>query len=219
MVPTKAFTWLISLGLTFASSLTVSFDTAAIGKLPPGWKAMANTGPAPKWEVVKDPTAPSQPYVLAQLSANQETSRFPMAILDRQGFRNGEVSVRFKAVAGREEQSAGVVFRYSDENNYYLVRANALEKNVVAYKVENGHWTSLVLKGRPRQSYGVPHPVQSNTWSILKVAFKGPVFNVYYDHRRIMIAEDGTFHDAGKVGLWTKADSVTYFDDFRVVER
>ena len=179
---------------------------------------MTHSGAAPKWEVIKDPTARSQPYVLAQLSADDGGNRFPLAVMNSPVFRNGEVSVRFKPVSGKEEQAAGLVWRYRDENNYYLARANALENNVAVFRVENGRYLPLSPRGMPH-GFGVRHTVVPNQWAILKVAFKGPLFSVFYDHRRLFTVEDDTFDGSGRVGLWTKADSVTYFDDFRVVER
>ena len=91
-----------------------------------------------------------------------------------------------------------------------MVRANALEKNVVVYKVQDGRRIPLTP---------VHHQVRPNAWNILKVTFKGPSFSVYYDHRRILKVTDWTYTGPGKVGLWTKADSVTYFDNFRLVKK
>ena len=139
-----------------------------------------------------------------------------MAILDKSPVTDGEVSVKFKTVAGKADQVAGLVWRYQDPNNYYLVRANALEHNIAMYKVEEGKWTSLSPKGKPAKTFGVHHRIPARTWSILKVAFKKSRFEVYFDHRKVFEAEDSTFAQPGKVGLWTKADSVTYFDDFQV---
>ena len=121
-------------------------------------------------------------------------------------------------VTGRVDQAAGVVWRYRDANNYYIVRANALEGNVVLYKVENGKRADLPLKGSGR-SYGKKAPVPKNTWSQLGVTVRGPLFTVSINGQGLYEVEDTTFTTAGKVGLWTKADSVTYFDDFTIVPR
>jgi hypothetical protein len=123
--------------------------------------------------------------------------------------------VKFKTVAGKTDQAAGLVWRYRDPNNYYLVRANALENNIVMYKVQNGNRISLDPKGKPPKTYGVRHRIPSRTWNILKVTFKKSRFEVYYDHRKVFEVEDSTFTQPGKLGLWTRADSVTYFDDFQ----
>ena len=198
----------------------VNFDSAPVGSAPPGWTvAMTHTGGAPKWVVLNDPTAPSQPNVLAQTSNDPADGRFPLAILDRAGFRNGAVSVRCKAISGKVDQGAGLLWRYLDPNNYYLVRANALEDNVVLYKVQNGQRAAIAPKGTPAGTYGVNHKVPPKTWNAIRVTFNGPLFTVYFNGEKLFDAEDSAFPSAGKVGLWTKADSVIYFDDFEAIEK
>jgi hypothetical protein len=210
--------WVMGLGWTaLTGAEIIRFDSALPGSLPAGWTVvMTHTGGAPKWEVRRDASAPSKPNVLAQVSADGTESRFPMAILDTAIFRDGEVSVKFKTVSGKADQAAGVVWRYRDADNYYLVRANALENNIVMYRVVGGQRTPLIPRGKPPKTYGVRHRIPARTWSILKVSFKKSRFEVYFDHRKVFEAEDATFAQAGKVWLWTKADSVTYFDDFQV---
>ena len=193
----------------FAATTTiVTFDTAPLGQMPPGWSArMTNHGQAPRWEIRRDQSAPTPPYVLAQLSNDPTGNRSPLAILDDPVLRDGDLSVRIKPVAGHELQG-GLVWRYRDENNYYLARTNAIDKTVAVYKVQNGQRTLLMP--------GVKRDIPSNGWSILKVSARGSRFQIYVDHRRILQGWDSTFLHAGKVGLWTVADAVTYFDDFRV---
>jgi hypothetical protein len=112
---------------------------------------MTHKGGPPKWEVFEDNSAPSKPNVLAQVSNDRTAGRFPLAIWDRASVKDGVLTVKFKAVSGGVDQGAGLVWRYRDANNYYIVRANALEDNVVLYKVENGERRSLAPKGgRPR---------------------------------------------------------------------
>jgi len=205
----KTISWLVSVGLIASAGRVINFDNAPLGMTPPGWTvAMTNRGGAPRWEIRKDGSAPTQPNVLAQVSDDPTGDRFPLAILDNMSLRDGDVSVRIKPVAGREDQGGGLVWRYRDANNYYLARANALEENVALYKVENGRRIPLAP--------GVKHDIPANAWSILKVSVRGNRFQVYLDHRRILQGWDNTFAAAGQVGLWTVADSVTYFDDFRV---
>lgn len=193
----------------------IRFDSTQPGSLPAGWTAVTHDGGAPGWEVRRDTSAPSKPNVLAQVPGDSNNSRFPMAIFNKADYRDGELSVKFKPVAGRADQAAGIVWRYRDPDNYYLVRANALENNIVMYRVQDGHWIPLVPRGKPRESYGVRHRIPAHTWSILKVSFRKSRFEVYFDHRKVFEAEDSTFAQPGKIGLWTKADSVTYFDDFQ----
>jgi hypothetical protein len=180
---------------------------------------MAHSGSAPKWEIRQDASAPSKPNVLAQVSSDRTDARFPMAILNTADYKDGELSVKFKTVAGRSDQAAGIVWRYRDPNNYYLVRANALANDIVMYRVQDGVRIPLRPKGKPLRADGVRHRIPSRTWNILKVNFRKSRFEVYFDHRKVFEAEDATFAQPGKVGLWTKADSVTYFDDFQVTGR
>ena len=198
---------MISLGLVGAPGTVINFDSGQIGKLPSGWSVPAPSGAAPRWEIRKDRTAPTQPYVLAQLSSVPGANRAPLAILNNLNLRDGDVSVRIKPVAGREDPGGGLVWRYRDENNYYLARTNVVENTVAVDKVENGRRIPLVAP--------VKHDIPFNAWSILKVSVHGNHFQIYVDHRRILQGWDNTYIGPGKVGLCTIADSVTYFDDFR----
>lgn len=200
-----------------AQTQTINFDSYKPGPLPPGWKsAMTHAGGAPDWEILADPTAPSKPNVLAQTSTDKTGGRFPLAIFEKANFTNGDLSVDFRAISGTQDQAAGLVWRYRDPDNYYIVRANALENNVVLYKVEGGKRVSLAPRGKPPKTYGVKHRVPSQTWCNLHVKFQGPLFTVYFSHKEIFQVEDSTFSGPGQVGLWTKADSVTRFDNFHI---
>jgi hypothetical protein len=207
--------WLCSL----VSAEVIRFDPCVPGKLPPGWTVgMTHDGAAPRWEIVRDKSTPKTPCVLAQLSQDSTAGRFPLAIWDRIAIRDGEVSVAFKTVSGAVDQAAGIVWRYQDANNYYIVRANALEENVVLYKVANGVRLSIAPKGLPSRSYGVKHDIPRGQWNTLKIAFSDSLFVVSWNGEKLFETEDKTFPEAGKAGLWTKADSVTYFNEFRVTE-
>src|SRR5215831_114687 len=203
-----------------ARAEVVRFAGAAVGAVPTGWSvAMTHAGAPPHWEIVRDDSAPDPPFVLAQTSADATAGRFPLAIWEKAVLRDGEVSVAFKAVAGSIDRAAGIVWRYQDPNNYYIVRANALENNVVLYKVEAGVRLSIAPKGLPSRSYGVKHEIPSGRWNTLRVAFKDNLFTVFLNGDRLFDVEDQTFGQAGKTGLWTKADSLTYFGDFTVVKK
>ena len=178
--------------------------------------AMTHTGGAPRWEILKAETAPSRPNVFAQVSDDNTGARFPLAIYDKANLKDGALTVKCKPVSGAGDQTCGMVWRYRDPDNYYIVRANALENNVVLYKVEGGKRVSLAPRGTPPKTYGVKHPVPSGKWSTLKVTFQGDLFTVYMDGQKLFQVEDSTFQNAGKAGLWTKADSVTLFDDFQI---
>jgi hypothetical protein len=197
---------LVSFGLLASSGKIVNFDSGQAGRAPSGWTfTEANPASVPRWEIRRDQTAPTPPYVLAVSDARDG---FPLAIYNDVSLRDGDVSVRIKAVSGRADQAGGVVFRYRDSNNYYVARENALARNVAVFRVENGQAHQITP--------AVPHDISSNTWNILKVSVRGNRFQVYMNHRRILQAWDKTFNGWGKVGLWTQSDSVTYFDDFRV---
>jgi hypothetical protein len=205
---------------TAGQSEVIRFDHATPGTLPPGWSvAMTHTGGSPRWEIVRDDSAPHSPLVLAQMSRDATAGRFPLAIWDGAAFLNGEVSVTFKAVKGDIDRAAGIVWRYRDPGNYYIVRANALENNVVLYKVEDGVRLSIAPKGLPSRAYGVKHDIPSGRWSTLRVVFQDQLFTVFFDGERLFEVEDQTFKQPGKAGLWTKADSLTHFVDFTVVKQ
>lgn len=203
---------------SIAHGEVIRFDHATPGTPPAGWTvAMTHAGGAPKWEVVRDESAAHPPMVLAQVSRDATAGRFPLAIWDAVTIRNGELSVAFKPVGGNIDRAAGIVWRYQDPNNYYIVRANALENNVVLYKVKGGVRMSIAPKGLPSRAYGVKHEIPSLRWNTLRVVFNESLFTVFLNAERLFDAEDQTFKEAGKVGLWTKADSVTYFADFSFV--
>jgi hypothetical protein len=185
----------------------VSFDADAIGKAPAGW-TVAKTGSGdPKWTVEQDPTAPSKSKVVKQSGR----ATYPLLLKNVTSVKDGFVAVQFKAIAGSQDRAAGIVWRAKDANNYYVVRANALEDNVVLYKTVNGVRSALDIVGR-KGGYGVAVAVPANRWLGLRVDFIGNRFRVLYDGKQLFEVEDSTFSDAGTVGLWTKADSVTLFD-------
>lgn len=195
---------------------TIEFTGDKVGAVPSGWTvAMTHEGGAPKWEVLLI----GGRHILAQTSTDNTSGRFPLAIYRKARFADGSVSVRFKPIAGERDQAAGLVWRYTDSENYYIVRANALEDNVVLYKVEQGKRISLEPKGTPSKTYGVKQRVPKGGWSELRVDFVGDRFRVYFDGVKIMEVHDATFVKPGNVGLWTKADSVIYFDRFQFETR
>jgi hypothetical protein len=204
----KPLVWLFSFSLLAPSGKVVNFDTFKIGQAPPGWSVPGPPKSGSSWQIRKDQTAPTQPYVLAEVSADPSETHSPLAILDDPTTRDADVSVRIKPISGREGVAGGVVWRYRDENNYYVARANANENTVSVFKVENGHKVPLLA--------GVKHPIPTNAWSILKVSVRGSRFQVFVDHRRVLDGQDKTAQTSGRVGLWTLSDSVIYFDDFRV---
>ncbi|MGH9936945.1 MAG: family 16 glycoside hydrolase [Blastocatellia bacterium] len=202
---------------TAVSAQTIDFNKDNAGGPPKGFStALTGQGKAGVWVVTKDEAAPNQGNVLAQTDADATSYRFPLCVHDGVTAKDADISVKFKPVSGKKDQAAGIVWRYRDKDNYYIVRANALENNVVLYKVQNGKREDLPLKGEGR-TYGKKTPVPKNQWSELRMTAKGNLFTVWLNGQKLYEVEDGTFAEAGKVGLWTKADSVTYFDDLKVV--
>jgi hypothetical protein len=188
-----------------------NFDSDTPGQLPAKFHtAKTGGGSQEKWGVTADPTAPSKPNVVTQTSTDQTDYRFPLLISDEGSFQDLDLSVKFNAVAGKIDQAGGLVFRLMDPNNYYIVRANALENNYRLYHVVNG---------RRSQFAGANLKVTSGEWHELRVEAVGNKITCYYDGSKKIEATDDTFKDAGKVGLWTKADSVTSFDDLKVTAK
>jgi Domain of Unknown Function (DUF1080) len=208
----RSLLMLTSLTASLAQADTVNFDTAEPGKSPVGWTVAITGKGEPMWAVEKDDSAPSKPNVLKQ-SGEVPGPSFPLCIQDSTSLKDGFVEVKFKSVSGKGDQAAGVIWRCVDKDNYYICRPNALEDNVVLYKVEKGKRTALDIVGR-KGGYGVEAKVAPQTWHTLRVEFAGKQFTVLLNGQKLFEVEDETFQLAGKVGLWTKADSVMLFDDF-----
>ena len=190
---------------------TYNFDNASPGSLPSNFvSARTGGGDMGSWAILADSTAPSKPNVLAQTSTDSTDYRFPVAVLNDGVFKDMEVSVKFKPVAGSVDQAGGLVFRYRDENNYYIVRANALEDNCNLYHVINGQRSQFA---------GANITVAPRQWHELKVVCVGNQIICFLDGKQVIQATDDTFKNAGRIGVWTKADSVTYFDDFTVTPK
>ena len=194
----------------------VDFSQDTVDQPPRGFEFAhtARVGRPGKWIVQNEGTN----KVLAQTDADSTRSRFPVAVLSDVLTADSDLSVRFKPISGRVDQAAGLVWRYQNADNYYIVRANALEDNVVLYKVENGKRTDLPLKGEGR-TYGKKSEVPVGQWSTLRVVATGGLFVVHLNGAKLYEVEDATFVQPGKVGVWTKADSVTQFDDLTVVTK
>jgi hypothetical protein len=214
MLVVAALLWGASMG--FAESRTVDFSNDVVGQAPKGFQFghTAKAGAPGKWVVQAEGTN----KYLAQTDPDSTRARFPVAVLSDVTAADVDLSTRFKPVSGHVDQAAGLVWRYRDEDNYYILRANALEDNVVLYKVENGRRTDLPVRGEGR-TYGKKADVPTGQWSTLRVVSNGRLFEVYFNGTKLYEVEDATFTQPGKVGVWTKADSVTQFDDLTVVTK
>ena len=180
---------------------TINFDSDSPGALPAGWEQGVTGKGAPRWAVKADASAPSKPNVLEQSGSGT----FPWCVLRKTSVENGFVEVRFKPMSGSEDQAGGIIWRWQDGNNYYVARANALENNVSLYHTTHGRRNTLKY---------VDAPVAKNAWHTLRVEFSGKRIKVALDGKTYIEQEDAHMTGAGAVGLWTKADSVTAFDDF-----
>ena len=197
----------LALGLTFAATSapaqTITFGDRQPGVLPKELEVgLTGGGPSPRWEVVADPSAKGG-KALAQLSADPTDLRFPLAITRADAPADVEVTTRFKPISGKGDQAGGLAVRLKDPNNYYVTRANALEDNVRFYRVVNG---------RRQELAGANVKVASREWHTLTLRAEGDRFTVSFDGKPLISHVDRTFKDAGKVALWTKADSVTHFE-------
>jgi hypothetical protein len=159
-----------------------------------------------KWVVVADPTA-ANGRAIAQMSKDRTDYRFPLAVYKPYSGKNLEISVRFKPVAGTVDEAGGVALRLLTPDDYYVARANALEDNVRFYRV---------VKGKREQLANANTKVAANQWHTLALKAEGDRFTVSFDGKALFSSRDNTFADAGKVALWTKADSVTYFDTISI---
>jgi len=184
-----------------AMAETINFDHESAGSLPAGWAAGVTGHGSPKWTIEKDDNAVSPPNVLKQSGSGT----FPWCIKTDTSIENGSVEVKFKPISGREDAAGGVVWRWKDRDNYYVARANALENNVSLYHTTNGRRTTIKY---------VNAPVSKNQWHSLKVDFVGTSIRVALDGTVYIDELDDHIFGAGAVGVWTKADSVTAFDDF-----
>jgi hypothetical protein len=216
LAPTAFVLLMSSLPLLAAATKRMDFSNDTAGQPPAGFEFghTARVGSPGKWIVQED----GGNKVLAQVEADSTRNRFPVAVVSDVSAADVDLSVRFKPISGRVDQAAGLVWRYRDQDHYYIVRANARENNVVLYKVEGGTRTDLPLKGEGR-TYGKKAAVPNGQWSTLRVVATGPRFEVYLNGAKLYEAEDTTFTSPGKVGVWTKADSVTQFDDLTVVTK
>jgi hypothetical protein len=177
------------------------FDQDPTGSPPAGWVCGVTGRGSPKWGIEADSTAPSQPNVLKQSGRGT----FPWCARNSVSFADGFVEVKFKPMEGREDRAGGVVWRFQDGDNYYVARANALENNVSLHHTTRGSRHTIKY---------VDAPVASTQWHTLRVEFAGKRIKVSLDGTQYIDLEDDHIAGAGAVGVWTKADSVTAFDDF-----
>ncbi len=189
------------LGTAGAHAASERFDSGATGALPQGWTCGVTGTGEPKWAVEADPSAPSPPYVLKQSGHGT----YPWCMKQDAAVADGTVEVKFKAISGREDAAGGIVWRWKEGATYYVARANALENNISLYYTQNGRRVTIKYADAP---------VARGEWHTLRAAFSGKKIEISLDGKVYIALEDDHIAGAGAVGVWTKADSVTTFDDF-----
>ena len=191
----------VTLAATAAPAASENFDDVKPGEIPDGWRCGVTGKGSPIWKVETDASAPSSPNVLKQSGSGT----FPWCVKPSVRIADGVVEVKFKPLAGREDQAGGVLWRFKDGNNYYIARANALENNVSLYYVEKGRRITIKYAAAP---------VAAHQWHTLRAEFSGKTIGVVFDGKQYIRVDDDRIAGEGAVGVWTKADSVTAFDDF-----
>jgi Domain of Unknown Function (DUF1080) len=199
--PTSVVVLIAGVYMSSVHADTFSFDSDTAGSLPPGWQQGVTGRGTPRWAVHQDDSAPSKPNVLRQSGVGS----FPWVVRRNTSIEDGYVEVKFKALDGKQDQAGGVVWRWKDGDNYYVARANALENNVSLYYTEAGRRKTLKY---------VDAPVPPKVWHTLRVEFSARRIRVALNGRMVIEVEDSHISGPGAVGMWTKADSVTAFDDF-----
>jgi hypothetical protein len=197
-----------------AAPRTWTFEDGVVDQAAAGFTAaLGGKGVPPSWLVA----AAGSSKVLVQRSQDQTDARFPLALADGVVARDLDLSVRFQCLDGWKDRAAGLVWRAKDAANHYILRANALERNVVLYKMQDGLRVDIPPVGR-ESDYGVKTEFDPAAWHVLRVVVVGPRFEAWLDGRYLFHVVDTTFADPGTVGLWTKSDSVTAFDDLTLVQ-
>lgn len=201
---------LVSLCLKYAWSEEITlwnFDKEAVGKMPEGFSSqVTGKGNLGRWGIIEDKTAHSQPYVLAQTSSENSGYHFNLIVIEDADYADLELEVKIKAMSGKEDQGGGLIWRYQDPNNYYIVRANPLENNFRVYKL---------VDGKRKQLASADLKITAEEWHTIKIINVDDKIQCFYNEKLYLEVSDNTFK-RGKIGLWTKADAVTAFDDVKV---
>ncbi|MBN9051020.1 MAG: hypothetical protein J0H78_16315 [Rhizobiales bacterium] len=194
-------------GLSQSTSTTIAISRMDIGAPPREFEfARTGQGSSSRWTVVRD-TDGLEGRVIEQSSTDQTDYRFPLAIFRPLATKNVTVSLRFKPLDGRIDRSGGIAIRVTDADNYYVVRANALEDNIRFYRV---------VDGRREQIASVDMNVSAGRWHVLGIKAEGERFAITFNGKTVITTSDNAISKAGKIALWTKADSVTRFDQIAI---
>jgi len=185
------------IALTAETNKSWTFDSETVGVVPDGFAVAQG-----QWAVVADSDAPSKPNALAQTAKNSG-SKFNIILNKGIAAQDLDLSVKMKAIAGGEDQGGGLVWRARDASNYYIARYNPLEDNYRVYKVVDGRRSEL-------RSATIKH---TDGWHTLRIEMIGDHIQCYYDGQKKLDVKDSTFKEGGQIGLWSKADAQSHFDD------
>jgi hypothetical protein len=194
----------------------VNFDSVAPGNSPPDWTFIARPSDRIRWEVRHDPGAPSRGNVLEKISSGPAETDNSIAVFDKVFCRDGDLSVKFRIDGGSRSRTAGIVWRYQDANNYYLLHFSADQRNIVLFRVHDGRFQALPVSGEKPGGFGLPHDIRLGQWYVAKVMFRGAQIRVLFGNRRLFEAQDNGLPVAGRTGLWTRGRTTASFDDFRI---
>lgn len=184
------------------------FDETPVGKLPEHFVPKENnpTKAMAAWAVAADPAAPSTPNVLTVNTENANAT-YNLALIEGTSFGDVDVRVQVRGNTGTEDQGGGLIWRARDENNYYVCRINPLEPNFRVYKV---------IDGKRKQLQTVEVATETGKWYSVRAVMRGDHIECYVDGRKLLDVQDGDLKDAGMIGLWTKADASSSFDNLSV---
>ena len=194
----------------------VNFDAVPSGTPPPNWSFISRPANPVRWEVRHDPNAPSRGNVLEKVTPGAADGDNPVAVFDKDICRDGDLSVKFRIDGGGRTHTTGIVWRYQDANNYYLLHFSADQHNIVLFSVRNGKFQPVSITGAKPGSFGVQHDIKVGQWYVVKVMFRGQQIHVLFGNRRLFEAEDKQLSEPGRMGLWTRGRTTASFDDFRV---
>jgi len=198
-----------------SAAATWDFEDAEAGAVPAGWSvAKTGEGPGGEWQVLEDESAPAGPKVLGQVSLEGPKPIYCLCVADETSYADVELSVQFKGVQGKIDQGGGPVWRFQDENNYYVARMNPLESNFRLYKVIDGERTKLASADVdiPDEDLDADDPLL-NKWHTIRVVHRGDQIQCSLNGGPPLEFQDSSITSAGKIGLWVKADAVTSFDN------
>lgn len=196
---------------------SVNFDALKPGTAPPNWSFLSShPADRARWEIRFDPTAPSRGNVLEKDTGGVNDGDYPMAIFDKVVCRDGDLTVKFRIDGGGRTKTAGIVWRFIDANNYYLLHFSAEQKNIVLLRVRDGHVESVKVKSDRLQSNAIARDIRVGQWYIAKVSFRGDKIRGFFGNRELFEAYDMGLMNAGKTGVWTRGRTTASFDDFRI---